>query len=382
MSILKKIVSILSVFCIIALLIYGIIASPILAGYKPWSVKDDSLGKDFPKNSLFYYKATEFTDIETNYAIVYSNTDGKHIGIVKSVNEDAGTVDIWTKIGTNAQGKNEGQISVTIKKDYILGMAKSMNFAFIGGYFAYINNHIAITVLMGVILALRIMFIYVDPDKNSAKNTEESESFEQKFNSVLKKEKAPISDVDSIFGERKKEEVLSEPVAEESDAADMQNFEEDHTEEPVNEVLEEEPVKFFEKKTELKEEVKEETSIPDANEITNYINELAFDSKDDAWYNADQVDKALDMITAKVYSALSAIQSSETSAELDKLREQSAEAEKKYLTAEAELAKANEEIEKYEKEIEDYKKQIEAYKLMEQKVAKLVSAIRENKKNV
>ncbi len=360
----KKIVSILSVFCIIALLLYGIIAMPMIAGYKPWSIKDNSLGKDFAKNSLFYYKATDFSEIETNFAIIYSNGEDDHIGIVKSVDKENESVEIWTQIATNDEGKNEGKVSIAKHKDYIVGMAKSMNFPFIGGYFTYINNHVAVIILMGVILALRITFIYVDPDKNTAKKAEETESFEQRFDSVLKKEKAPASDVHTIFNENKQTEAVteeSEPVIEEIAV------------EPVNEVMEEaEPVKIKDINT---------SSVPNANDITNYINDLAFDSKDDAWYKADQVDEALDMITAKVYSAFSSFTDSEMDAQLDKLREQNAETEKKYLTTEAELAKANEEIENYEKQIEDYKKQIENYKLMEQKVAKLVAAIRENKRN-
>ncbi len=364
----KKIISILSVFCIIALLLYGIIAMPMIAGYKPWSIKDNSLGKDFAKNSLFYYKATEFSEIETNFAIVYSNGEDDHIGIVKSIDKENESVEIWTQIGTNAQGENEGKVSIAKHKDYIVGIAKSMNFPFIGGYFAYINSHVAVIILMGVILALRITFIYVDPDKNAEKKSEEAESFEQRFDSVLKKEKTPASDVNTIFAENKQSEtetVKCDPVSEEVDI------------EPAEEVLEEEPLKINNNINVYAEQSK----APDANDITNYINELAFDSKDDSWYKADQVDEALDMITAKVYSAFSSFTDNEKDAQLDKLREQNAETEKKYLITEAELAKANEAIENYEKQIDDYKKQIENYKLMEQKVAKLVAAIRENKRN-
>lgn len=356
MSIIKKVISILSVVCIIALVIYGVIAIPMVAGYKPWTIKDDSLGKDFAKNSLFYYKATEFSDIETNFAIIYSNGEKNLMGVVKSVDKDAGTVDVWTKIVTNSEGKNEGQTPVTIRKDYVVGMAKSMNFPAVGGYFAYINSHVAIIILMGVILALRITFIYIDPDKNT-KKSEETESFEQKFNSVFKKDKPEPVGVDSIFSDKVLEtmpavEEAAQPVA---------------AEEVKNEVT---PVK--------KTVIQTEKKIPNANDITDYINDLEFDSKDDAWYKADQVDEALDMITAKVYSALNAqnaaADAAEKDAQIETLREQNAETEKKYLTTEAELAKANEKIAEYEKQIENYK-------LMEQKVAKLVAAIRANKNN-
>lgn len=360
MNIIKKVISILSVICIIALVIYGVIAIPMVAGYKPWTIKDDSLGKDFAKNSLFYYKATEFSDIETNFAIIYSNGEKNLMGVVKSVDKDAGTVDIWTKIVTNSEGKNEGQTPVTIRKDYVVGMAKSMNFPAIGGYFAYINSHVAIIILMGVILALRITFIYIDPNKNTNKNTkkfEETESFEQKFNSVFKKDKPEPVGVNSIFSDEKSEKVpdieeVCQPVA---------------AEEVKKEVA-------LVKKT----AIQPEKNIPSASEITDYINDLEFDSKDDAWYKADQVDEALDMITAKVYSALNAqnapADSAEKDAQIETLREKNAETEKKYLTTEAELAKANEKIAEYEKQIENYK-------LMEQKVAKLVAAIRANKNN-
>lgn len=361
MRVFKKIITILSVICIIALLLYGIIAAPMIAGYKPWTIKDDSLGQDFSKNSLFYYKATEFSEIETNFAVIYTNGQQESMGIVKAINKDAGTVDIWTNIGTNAQGKNEGKVSVTVLKDSIVGMAKSMNFPFIGGYFAYINSHVAIIILMGVILALRITFIYIDPNKSTNAKKAEEESFEQKFNSVFKKDKPQTSDVNSIFAEEKADAASTDDV---SDAPKS-------TEEILTQdVKEETPMDIFEKKS----APKAEKSIPDANDITDYINALAFDSKDDAWYKADQVDEALDMITAKVYSALNPEKSAEANNQLSALREQNAETEKKYLVAEAELAKAKETI-------ENYKKQIENYKIMEQKVAKLVAAIRENKRN-
>ena len=96
MAIFKKVISVLSIFCIVALLLYGIIAAPMLTGLKPWSIKDNSLGKDFAKNALFYYKDTEFSDIETRIAVIYSNGQQDLMGVVKSVNKDSGTVDIWT----------------------------------------------------------------------------------------------------------------------------------------------------------------------------------------------------------------------------------------------------------------------------------------------
>lgn len=366
MRIFKKIISILSVICIIALLVYGIIAVPMIAGYKPWSIKDDSLGQDFSKNSLFYYKATDFSEIETNFAVIYSNGQDEFMGIVKSINKDAGTVDIWTSIATNAQGKNEGKVSVTVLKDSVVGMAKSMNFPFVGAYFAYINSHVAIIILMGVILALRITFIYVDPDKNSNAKKNEEESFEQKFNSVFKKDKPQTNDVNSIFTEDKPEEDVANDLPE-----TIQTTVENEVLKPQEEVKEEVSlIKIIDKKA--APEV--ETKVPDANDITDYINDLAFDSKDDAWYKADQVDEALDMITAKVYSALNSENSNEKDELINSLREQNAQTEKKYLTTEAELAKAKETIENYEKQIENYK-------IMEQKVAKLVAAIRENKRN-
>ena len=365
MSVFKKIVSVLSIFCIIALLLYGIIAMPMIAGYKPWSIKDNSLGNDFAKNSLFYYKATDISEIEEGLAIIYSNGEKNLVGIVKSVDESTGIIDVWTSIETNSQGKNEGKNAAQISKSFVVGMAKSVNFPLIGGYFAYINSHVAIIILMGVILALRITFIYIDPEKAIVKKADESESFEQKFNSVLQKEKAQKADVDSIFTENKPE-ITEEPAVEEA-----------ISEPAIEEQKETVSVNIFDKKSAKKAENK----IPNANDITNYINDLEFDSKDDEWYKADQVDEALDMITAQVYSALNIAPVSDNTEELDKLRAQSAEAEKKYLTTEAELAKANEDIEDYKKQIEEYKKQIENYKIMEQKVAKLVAAIRANKQN-
>ena len=111
----------------------------------------------------------------------------------------------------------------------------------------------------------------------------------------------------------------------------------------------------------------------DANTITDYINSLNFEAKDN-WYNAQQVDSALDMITAKVYSALRTSTSNDENADIITLREKNAETERKYLETEAQLIKANETISRQEEAIEKYK-------LMEQKVAKLLETLRAEKSN-
>lgn len=385
MKIFKKVISILSLICYVAIIFYAIIALPMIAGLRPMCITNSNLGKNFQKGSLFYYSNVEPDDIEPGYAVVYSNGKEKLIGVVGAV-EDS-TVTVWTQI----QGKSTGKISENISYASILGMAKSANFPLIGSYFNFVNKHVAVIVLVGVILALRITFLYFDPEKNSLfTKASEEESFEKKLDAVLEKtnESQEVQDFSEIFTSSnekntqenamtqefelpKKENVFDN--AEIQDNIKINNDSENETLiEEVKEQTQEEVAEVRQEETVVPVELKDDIKA-DANTITDYINSLNFEAKDN-WYNAQQVDSALDMITAKVYSALRTSTSNDENADIITLREKNAETERKYLETEAQLIKANETISRQEEAIEKYK-------LMEQKVAKLLETLRAEKSN-
>ena len=337
----KKTIVILSYFCYVAVILYILFALPMIAGYKPMPITDNHLGEDFKVGSMFYYHKVDSADMQKGFVAVYKSGTEKKIGIIYSNSEDG--ISIY-KTGEFVRFEN------------VLGINKTANFPIVGYYYSYIQNHVALLVIIGVILALRIMFIYVDPEKLSgeAKDTAENkdadvkdtfeESFESTFGAKVDEKKA--DDFTSIFA--------SKPVEEKA----------------------EEKEEVTENKTEAKA-IENKDASEDVS-LTSYINNLTFTTKD-GYYNADEVDAALDKIVGSIpQNATAPVENNNKAleAEVEMLKANKAEVEKECLSLRTEIENLKDSLAEKDSIISENNKKIAEYKEMELKVAKLLAAIK------
>ncbi len=413
MNTIKKVVIVLSVLCYIAIALYAVCAIPMLFGYTPLSVTDGHLSKDFPVGSIFYWHKADVSEMKSGLVAVYKDGGETKTGLIISAENEA--VTLCKSVNYDNEGKIFPDDKVTISTASVKGINKGPNIPFIGYYLNYIQNHVAVIVVIGVILSLRILFIYIEPKKDKKKKESEDDSFEMSLGGLFNSNEQEAAsneskeeDIGDIFAqsvksnepEEVKQEVSFESVLEGNDNRVPSQFK-DESEIDISSILSEhikdeqdaekrnEEIAEMQKLDEVKEmeeitnsSAKEADFPSGATEITDYINKLVFDSKDGSWYNAAQVDEALDMITAKVYDALNAANSSSASySELQKIRDEKATLEKKFLEKDAALASAGDKLYSAEKKLLEYEKEIENYKVMEKKVARLVAALKAQKQN-
>lgn len=336
----KKTIVILSYFCYVAVILYILFALPMIAGYKPMPITDNRLGEDFKVGSMFYYHKVDNSDMQKGFVAVYKNGSEKTTGIIYSNSEDG--ISIY-KTGEFVRFEN------------VLGINKTANFPIIGYYYSYIQSHVALLVIIGVILALRIMFIYVDPEKLSAGLQEEKakeetkkDSFEESFENTFgtKVDESKADDFKSIFAAK-----------------------------PAEEIKEPETVEV---KSTVPEVEVEKEEIVEGGSLASYIDNLTFTTKD-GYYNADEVDAALDKIVGSIpQNATAPVQGNNKAleSEIEMLKSNKAEVEKECLSLRTEIENLKDSLAEKDSIISENNKKIAEYKEMELKVAKLLAAIK------
>lgn len=403
MKIVKSIVVVLSVFCIIGVILFGAFMLPMIGGLIPLNIEDSSLAELVPEGergslkpgSLFYYQKVDEAEISRGNLAVYVKDGKEAVGIVDS--NDGATITLY--------GSGE-----RILLDNVLGMRTTKNIPLIGYYIGFARNNPIVLVAFAVILVLRIVFIFYDPDtvKNKSGDTLEealesmltkrreekksasasSEVSDQKTEEMIIKETEPTTvelSIQEIFdrASTKDETVIEEPGFE----SIMENAE--NGKEASEAVI---PELSEDRTSELNEEASQPTiEIPVGESnvktinvgIAKFVAELEFDSLENSWYDAGQVDAALDEICER-FDKITVEQNDEKSAlALELANAKLAEDKQKInsVTSENEALKARcdalmSEVSKSKLEIENYEKEIMRYKLMEKKVANLMAQIR------
>lgn len=147
MAILKKIVSILSDIGFILLLIYALIASPIIFGYHPVVILTGSMSPSYKVGTVVYYYKVSEDELKEGDFIAFKNRNDKVIS--HRINSIEGSEYIT---------KGDANDTVDVDKvsfDNILGKITKFKIPIIGYYIWFVNQHL-------YVVAIFILLIFID----------------------------------------------------------------------------------------------------------------------------------------------------------------------------------------------------------------------------
>lgn len=352
----KKVVLGLSVVCIIFVVFCLLTVLPMIFGSYPTGVTTDAFQDDFPKNSLVFYQPADKFPVENGYYIVYN---GSQIGIFESAENGVANI------------QNGGNTNTNIEENTINGTPYELFIPGVGAIFNFIKSNLYIFVFVGIILAMRIVFIFYDPTAKE-KHTDE---FEEAMNNLGNDEKEKDFDATAIFGineSEKEDEDLTKRIviAEKAEDAEDGDDREDKTVEisaayvNTDKTADIPTDTTYEMTTVIptQKEQAEQTDIDGySGELIQYIDDLVFDAHRNR-YDADQVDAALDEITARCKKLVT-------------LAKNSASKEAPDTDTDAGSEKLKEELKECRERLDLYEQKIEAYKVMEVKVEQLLKKL-------
>lgn len=163
MNILKTAFNFLSTIVLICIIGFLLIASPMVAGYKPVMVLSGSMEPAFHVGSVIYYKQTPFSQIQVGDPLTfYAGEDGAMV-THRVIEKDEQAQEFRT------QGDaNETPDPNPVSFDRVAGKATSFCIPYAGYYISY-GRQIPVIVLMGAILVMNMVIDSLFPDQDSDK---------------------------------------------------------------------------------------------------------------------------------------------------------------------------------------------------------------------
>ena len=167
MKLLNFLFKILSWIVIAAIVIFMVIAAPILMGFRPVVVLSGSMEPTFPVGSIVYYHACSFEELEVGDPITFRAEDALVTHRITTVNGISRTV--VTK-GDN----NETEDPVPVEESEIVGKATKFAVPYAGYFVMYGKQPIAIAIMAGILLIDYILESIVSGKKEEKKDEEKS----------------------------------------------------------------------------------------------------------------------------------------------------------------------------------------------------------------
>lgn len=134
MAILKKILNVLSNIGLVLLVIYALVASPLLGGYHPVVILTGSMNPSYKAGTIVYYKKVEEQNLKVGDAITFKNN--ANTTITHRINSiDDGIYE--TKGDAN---KTPDVEKITYQN--ILGRVSKLTIPILGYYIWFMNNHL------------------------------------------------------------------------------------------------------------------------------------------------------------------------------------------------------------------------------------------------
>ena len=162
LSIIKKIIHILSYIAYILIGLYGIVCIPMIFGYKPVVVLSGSMEPTYKVGSVIYYNKVSKEDLKVGDVITF--TQGNDY-VSHRINNIEG--DLY-------ETKGDANKSVDAKKiEYssIVGRVHKCSIPFIGYYIKFVNENLFIAVIT-LIIILIAEFIFSNIEFNNKKKGE------------------------------------------------------------------------------------------------------------------------------------------------------------------------------------------------------------------
>ena len=143
MKVIKNIVHVLSIFCYLFIIVYALVCLPYVFGYKPLVVLTGSMEPTFKTGSIIYYKTVHRDEIKEGDIITFKMGDSL-------VSHRVNKIDNYMY-----ETKGDANNTVDSKKisySEILGRDSDICIPYLGYYVKFINEHIYLLVLVGIIL--------------------------------------------------------------------------------------------------------------------------------------------------------------------------------------------------------------------------------------
>lgn len=145
MRILNSVFKVLSWMVIAAVIIFIMIAAPIIAGFRPVIVLSGSMIPSYPVGCITYYHSCDFSDLTVGDAVTYKAGDSLVTHRIVKVNGLSGTV--VTKGDNNTTEDPE-----TVEASQIAGKALKFRIPWAGYFVSYGKTPVAIAIMVQIMI--------------------------------------------------------------------------------------------------------------------------------------------------------------------------------------------------------------------------------------
>ncbi len=174
MVILRKIIHWLSNICYLLIVVYAIVCSPMILGYKPLVVLSGSMEPAFPVGSIIYYSKVDPSELKVGDVITFRPNGGENMVThrIHSIQDN--------KFETKGDA-NSAVDPVLLEYQDIVGKDLEVCVPYLGYYVRFINQHLYVIVVVVIILVSEFLLSNrssetLDINNNSEKGGKENES--------------------------------------------------------------------------------------------------------------------------------------------------------------------------------------------------------------
>lgn len=157
MAFLKKGISLLANIGFVLLLLYAIVASPLILGYHPIVVLTGSMEPTYKTGSIIYYKEIPEENLKVGDTITFKTNQEEMITHrINAIHDD--------KYETKGDA-NDSPDAEEITYQNILGKVTKVKIPYLGYYIWFINNHRYITILLLGIIVIDFLLEVIKKEK-------------------------------------------------------------------------------------------------------------------------------------------------------------------------------------------------------------------------
>ena len=168
MEIINKIFKVLSWIVVAAIIVYIMIAAPVIAGYRPVVVLSGSMEPTYPVGCVTYYHSCDFSKLQAGDAITLNAGDSMVTHRIVKKNELSGNVE--TK-GDN----NPTQDPNPVDMDDIVGKTADFKIPFAGYFVIFGKKPAVIAAMILILLANYVLERLTDKRKRRGKHETQKE---------------------------------------------------------------------------------------------------------------------------------------------------------------------------------------------------------------
>lgn len=160
MAIIKKIVSLLSIICYIAIGIYALVSLPILFGYKPLVVLSGSMEPTYKVGSVIYYHQADQNKLHVDDVITFKENE-------KSITHRINKIENGKYITKG--DANDSVDPNLVEYNQVDGKVINIYLPYLGYYIKEVNKNIYPTIIIIVVLVLEFILSNFIKEKKDEK---------------------------------------------------------------------------------------------------------------------------------------------------------------------------------------------------------------------